>query len=118
MKRAKVLLLILTLCLVSSPVLAAEVSDEWLAEVVEHISTLQAKVDSLIAELNATDVRLDYYRQRYNAQKGLYVGGAATYPIGINGMALYKFERWGLYSVAGYQNGFYIGLGGVFKIGR
>jgi len=117
-KRVKVLLLILMLCLVSSSVFAVEISEEKLAEVIEHIATLQAKVDSLTAELNATDVRLDYYRQKYNAQRGLYVGGNAAYPIGASGMAMIKFDQWGLYTIGGYQNGFYIGLGGIFKIGR
>ena len=118
MKRVKVLLLILTLCLVSSSALAVDVSEEWLLEVQSHIATLQSKVDSLTAELNATDVRLDYYRQKYNAQRGLYVGGNAAYPIGASGMAMIKFDQWGLYTIGGHQNGFYIGLGGIFKIGR
>ena len=125
MKLLKVLLPILMICLGSSLAPAAEVSDEWLETVKVHIESLQAQVDLLTVEVNQAERQLDIYRQKYNSQKGFYGGGGAsysflgaTYPIGVNGMLIYKFDRWGLYATGGYANGLYIGAGGVIKIGR
>jgi hypothetical protein len=111
--------------LVSIPAIAAEVSDEWLEAVKAHIESLQKQVDLLTVEVNESDRRLDYYRQKYESQKGFYAGGAATYsffnatyPIGVSGIAMYKFDRWGIYTTGGYANGLFVGLGGIVKIGR
>ncbi len=125
MKRVIGLLMILMICLVSNLVLAAEVSDEWLVAVKVHIESLQEQIDLLTVEVNEADLLLDSYRQKYESQKGFYGGGGAsysflgaTYPIGVNGMLMYKFDRWGLYATGGYANGLYIGAGGMIKIGR
>jgi hypothetical protein len=118
------------------------VTEEWYNEAIEtiewkinaekileqsrdHIIALQNQVDLLMdeiniltVELNETDMRLDMYRQKYNSQKGFYAGGGATYPLGVNAMMLYKFDRLGLYVNTGYTTGFYVGAGGIIKIGR
>ena len=125
MKRVLILLVIFVIFSIMLPIYAIEVDDEWYKKAIDtlansdkYIAKLLDEIDSLTAELNATDVRLDYYRQKYNAQRGLYIGGNAAYPVGASGMAMIKFDQWGLYTIGGYQNGFYIGLGGIFKIGR
>ncbi len=147
MKRLMSLLIVLTICLIPVPLLAPNppgiwVTEEWYNEAIEtiewrieaeevleqlrdHIILLQDQVNLLTGEvgiltteLNETDIRLDIYRQKYNAQKGFYAGGGIIYPIGINAIALYKFDRLGLYINTGYTTGFYVGAGGMIKIGR
>lgn len=118
-------MLILMICFMAIPMMAAEISDEWLLAVKTHIESLQKQVDLLTVEVNQAERQLDIYRQKYNSQKGFYGGGGAsysflgaTYPIGVNGMLQYKFDRWALYMTGGYANGLYIGAGGIIKIGR
>lgn len=105
------------LCLVSIPIIAVDVPEEWLIEVKTHIEDLQAQVDLLTVELNETEKMLDIYRQREKAQQGWYVGGNVTYPLGANAIGMYKFKRWGWYATGGYNNGFNIGTGIMVKIG-
>ena len=125
MKQAKLSLMILIVCLISVPAMAVEVSEEWLETVKVQIESLQRQVDLLTVEIEQTERQLDIYRQINNAQKGFYAGGGgsytfgkANYPIGINAMLQYKFDRWALYTIGGYANGLFIGAGGIIKIGR
>ncbi len=131
MKRVKILLLIFVIFSIMLPIYGIEVPDEWYWKAIEtleksekHREDLQGQVDLLTVELNQTERQLDIYRQKYNAQKGFYGGGGASYsflgakyPIGVNGMLQYKFDRWALYMTGGYANGLYIGAGGIIKIG-
>jgi hypothetical protein len=115
--------MILTFCSASAAT-AVEVTEEWLREVREHILALQAQVDKLTDEViqlekdkHTLAMETEYWRDRNRRQQGLYLGGHASYPLGGSAMVLYKWERWGLYSSAGYHNGFAVGIGALIRIG-
>ena len=124
--------LILSVCLITLPIYAIEVPDEWyhgtieaLERADEQIAELQGEVFALTEELNDKDMLIDAYRQaleeteyRLDQQTGWYLGGNVTYPWGGEAIAQYKFKRWGPYLLGGYTQDVHIGLGVLIKVGK
>jgi len=125
MRKLISLLMILIVCLVATPLIAVEVSDEWLESIKDQLTYLQGEVNALTEELNDKDLLIDAYRQaleeteyRLDQQTGWYLGGNVTYPWGGEAIAQYKFERWGPYLLGGYTQDVHIGLGVLIKVGK
>lgn len=80
----------------------------------EEISRLVVEVETLKVE-KAQLERL--YIKKLNRQKGFYIGGNFGYPfINIDAMIMYKFDRFGLYLIGGYNQQPDIGAGFLIKI--
>jgi len=82
----------------------------------ETIRDLQEANVELQLRIQACQIQINSSQRLSDEQIGIYIGGNVSYPLGANAIIMYKFPKWGLYMIGGYNNGFDIGMGAVFKM--
>ena len=100
-----------------------EVPREELEEYLDRMEKDRATIKNLTEanvelqlRIQACQEQISSLQQSSDEQEGIYIGGNVTYPLGANALIMYKFHQWGLYAIGGYNNGFDIGIGAVFKM--
>ncbi|KPJ84714.1 MAG: hypothetical protein AMS17_15775 [Spirochaetes bacterium DG_61] len=82
----------------------------WIQESQRYMDELLMENAALQTENGALKAQLESYK------KGLFIGGNIGLPLGGDAMVLYQFERSGVYSLAGYNNGWNIHIVYVKKV--
>lgn len=82
---------------------------ETIKKLQEENISLQQRIQECLLQINAS-------QKESSGQIGIYIGADVTYPLGGNAIIMYKFQEWGLYGIGGYNNGFNIGVGAIFKM--
>ena len=83
---------------------------EWIVNAQKYMDELLTENVALEAENGALQAQLESYK------KGLFIGGNVGLPLGGDAMVLYQFDKNGIYTLAGYNNGWNIHIGYVRKI--
>jgi hypothetical protein len=82
----------------------------WITQAVEYMDQLLAENVALQAENDSLKKQLE------RSKKGLFIGGNVGLPLGGDAIILYQFNKSGVYSQVGYQDGFNINIGYMRKI--
>ena len=82
----------------------------WIRDSQKYMDELLAENAALQAENSALRAQLESYK------KGLFIGGNIGLPLGGDAMVLYQFNKSGIYTLAGYNNGWNIHIGYVRKV--
>jgi len=103
-----------------------EVPREELIEYLERMEKDRETIKELIKEklelqmtMTLYESKLNEYKAQVKRSKGLYIGGNIGYPfLNVDLILMYKFEDFGLYLLGGYNQGFNINAGAIFKLGQ
>jgi len=82
----------------------------WIQDSQKYMDELLTENAALQAENSALKAQLESYK------KGLFIGGNIGLPLGGDAMVLYQFNKSGIYTFAGYNNGWNINIGYVRKV--
>ena len=87
----------------------------------EEIDGLYEEIERLVVENETLKVEkriiAEQYERQLKAQKGLYIGLNGGYPlVNVDAIVMYKFTRFGIYLIGGYNQQPNIGMGFVVKI--
>ena len=129
-----ILCLILVMLFTVMPCLAQDDSGEWvtvkksqLMAWRDHILHLQSMVDKYSANITMLELEimrlqdesLKWQKAYENEKRGWFVGANAGYPfLSADFIVLYKFNRFGIYSMVGYNTAFTINLGFLVRISK
>ena len=115
-----IILIMTSTCLISEMVpIPREELEEYLSRMEkdrETIRELQEKNVALQLQVQEYLLQINASRKESSDQIGIYIGADVTYPLGGNAIIMYKFKEWGLYGIGGYNQGFNIGAGAIFKM--
>ncbi len=90
---------------------------EKLLEIQACITQAVAYMDQLLTENVALQAENDSLKKQLErSKKGLFIGGNVGLPLGGDAIILYQFNKSGVYSQVGYQDGFNINIGYMRKI--
>ena len=93
------------------------VKKEMLLEIQAWITQTQAHMKQLLDEnVNLKSENQNLKQQLEKSKKGLFIGGNVGLPPGGDVIILYQFNKSGVYSQVGYQDGFNINIGYMRKI--
>jgi len=117
-----IVILVFTACI--SPLSADEPADEYVLvkkEFLERMKTWIKDSQKYMDELLNENVALQAENEALKAQlesykKGLFIGGNVGLPLGGDAMVLYQFNKSGIYTLAGYNNGWNINIGYMRKV--
>ena len=82
----------------------------WIRDSQKYIDELLTENAALQVENNALKTQLESYK------RGLFIGGNIGLPLGGDAMVLYQFNKSGIYTFAGYNNGWNINIGYMRKV--
>ena len=82
----------------------------WIRDSQKYMDELLAENAALQAENSALRAQLESYK------RGLFIGGNIGFPLGGDAMVLYQFNKSGIYTFAGYNNGWNINIGYLRKV--
>lgn len=82
----------------------------WIKQANIYMNQLIVENTVLMAEKQALEEQLNKYK------KGLFIGGNVGLPLGGDAIIMYQFNKSGVYSQLGYQDGFNINIGYMRKI--
>jgi hypothetical protein len=82
----------------------------WITQAVEYMDQLLAENVALQAENDSLQKQLE------RSKKGLFIGANVGLPLGGDAIIMYQFNKSGVYSQVGYQDGFNINIGYMRKI--
>ncbi len=82
----------------------------WINQAVAHMEQLLEENVALQAENDSLQKQLE------RSKKGLFLGGNVGLPLGGDAIIMYQFNKSGVYSQLGYQDGFNINIGYMRKI--
>ena len=82
----------------------------------ETIKKQQEQILDLQLQVQEYSLQINSLQRSSDEQEGIYIGGNIAYPWGGDAIVMYKFHKWGLYIIGGYNNGFDIGAGAIFKM--
>jgi len=74
------------------------------------MSLLVTENTALMSEKQALEKQLSQYK------KGLFIGGNVGLPLGGDAIIMYQFNKSGVFSQIGYQDGFNINIGYMRKV--
>jgi hypothetical protein len=80
-----------------------EQANAYMNQLLNENVVLQAENDSLQKQLE-------------RSKKGLFIGGNVGLPLGGDAIIMYQFNKSGVYSQVGYQDGFNINIGYMRKV--
>jgi len=90
---------------------------EKMLEIQAWITQEVAYMDQLLAENVALQAENDSLKKQLErSKKGLFIGGNVGLPLGGDVIIMYQFNKSGVYSQVGYQDGFNINIGYMRKI--
>ena len=93
------------------------VKKEFLERMKAWIKDSQKYMDELLAENAVLQVDNSALKDQLESYKrGLFIGGNIGLPLGGDAMVLYQFDKNGIYSLAGYNNGWNINIGYMRKV--
>jgi hypothetical protein len=93
------------------------VKKEKMLEIQAWITQAVAYMDQLLAQNVALQAENDSLKKQLErSKKGLFIGGNVGLPLGGDAIIMYQFNKSGLYSQVGYQDGFNINIGYMQKI--
>jgi hypothetical protein len=82
----------------------------WIRDSQKCMDELLAENTALQAENSALKAQLESYK------RGLFIGGNVGLPLGGDAIVLYQFDKSGIYTFAGYNNGWNINIGYMRKV--
>jgi len=82
----------------------------WIKQAQTYMNQLMTENVALQAENNSLKKQLE------RSKKGLFIGGNIGLPLGGDAIIMYQFNKSGVYSQVGYQDGFNINIGYMRKV--
>lgn len=82
----------------------------WMTQAQAHMKQLLAANVALQSENQVLKQQLE------RSKKGLFLGGNVGLPLGGDAIIMYQFNKSGVYSQVGYQDGFNINIGYMRKL--
>jgi len=125
MKRCGFILIVILVFMACISLLSADepadeyvlVKKEFLERMKAWIKDSQKYMDELLAENAVLQVENSALKDQLESYKrGLFIGGNIGLPLGGDAMVLYQFDKNGIYSLAGYNNGWNINIGYMRKV--
>jgi hypothetical protein len=93
------------------------IKKEKMLEIQAWITQAVAYMDQLLAQNVALQAENDSLKKQLErSKKGLFIGGNVGLPLGGAAIIMYQFNKSGVYSQVGYQDGFNINIGYMQKI--
>jgi hypothetical protein len=93
------------------------VKKETLREIYAWTKQAQEYMNQLLTENVALQAENDSLKKQLErSKKGLFIGGNVGLPLGGDAIIMYQFNKSGVYSQVGYQDGFNINIGYMRKI--
>lgn len=103
-----------------------EVLEDALADAIERIERDRETIRDLREARNELEERvwilenqIEELEDEIGRAKGLFVGAGLGYPV-FNGVGFleYRFNAWSPVLYGGYNNGFFVGIGLNFRVGK
>ena len=91
-----------------------KIDEQEIVRLYEQLENLVIENETLKAEKR---ILKEQFNRQLKEQKGFYIGLNAGYPlVNVDAIVLYKFTRFGIYLIGGYNQQPNIGLGFVVKV--